>query len=375
VIKSRVVRCALILTFLLAATIVAFGAAKTWRLIDWRNVGSAGIAQVEAVPIRGAVQYVFIRGYDRSKPVLLFLPGGPGESYVPREAEFSRGLEHDFVMAQVEFGVGKAEVYKTSPDIQQYAMDGETIVDVLRKEFGGRPIYLVGHSLGSVQALLIAQHSPEKIVAIATIGQVVDWRRGNELAAVEIRSRAAAHGDQNTLTQLDTFAHSLTSAEDPLTIDFGSVVKQRTLERQYGMDTVTGRHAPETHWLLYLTAPNHSLRQSCNLAYEVPLCQTIAGPKDWLGEWHNLIPGIVGFNAEREVPELKVPYLAIVGTNDWVCPAVLVKEYEDKLIAPSKAFVAIGDAGHYAHFDDPQEFQRIIRQAWVSAIPRMPAGR
>jgi pimeloyl-ACP methyl ester carboxylesterase len=72
------------------------------------------------------------------------------------------------------------------------------------------------------------------------------------------------------------------------------------------------------------------------LAYQVPLCQTIAGSKDWFGEWHNLIPGIVGFNAERDVPELKVPFLAIVGTNDGVCPAVLVKVYEENLIAPSK---------------------------------------
>ena len=338
--------------------------------MDWRNVGQSGIAEVVAVPIRDAVQYVFIRGYDRRKPVLLFLPGGPGESYVPREAEFCRGLEHDFVMAQVELGVGKAEVYKTSPDIKQYALDGEAIVDVLRKKFGGRPIYLVGHSLGSVQALLIAQHSPEKIAAVATIGQVVDWRRGNELAAAEIQSRAAARGDQETLAQLDTFPHTLTSAKDPLMIDFASVVKQRALERQYGMDSVTGRHSPEAHWFLYLTAPNHSLRQSCNLAYEVPLCQTIAGPKDWFGEWHNLLPGVVGFDAAKAVPELKVPFLAIVGTNDWVCPAALVKEYEEKLLAPSKQFLAIKDAGHYAHFDNPIEFQRAIKEAWVPGISK-----
>ena len=313
------------------------------------------------------MQYLFIRSYDRSKPVLLFLPGGPGESFVPREAEFSRGLEHDFVMAQPEFGVGKAEAYKARPDLKQYALDAETMVDVLRKEFGGNPVYLVGHSLGSVQALLIAQHSPGKIAAIATIGQIVDWRRGNVVAAAEIRSRASARGDRKTLAELDTFPHTLTLAKDPLMIDFPSAGKQRDLERKYGMDSVTGRDTPESHWLLYMTAPNHSLRQSCNLAYKVPLCQIIAGSKDWFDEWRNLIPGIVGFDAERDVPELKVPFLAIVGTNDWVSPAVLVKRYEEMLIAPSKAFIEIKHAGHYAHFDDPTEFQRIIEEAWLSA--------
>lgn len=368
---SRVLRRVLLAPLIVVlATILAYCVIKTWRLLDWRNVGQQGIAEVVPVPIRGAVQYIFIRGYDRRKPVLLFLPGGPGESYVPREAEFGRGLEHDFIVANVEFGVGKAEAYKTSPDIGQYAMDGEAIVDVLRKEFGGRPIYLVGHSLGSVQALWIARHSPHKIAAIATIGQTVDWRLGNELAAAEIRSRAAARGDQKTLAELDTFPHTLTLAKDPLMIDFAAAGKQRALEGQYGMDLITGRHTPETHWFLYLTAPNHSLRQSCNLAYKVPLCQTIAGPKDWFGEWHKLIPGIVGFDAERDVPELKVPFLAIVGSNDWVSPAALVKEYEEKLIAPSKKFITINDAGHYAHFDDPKEIERAIREAWVPGTPK-----
>jgi hypothetical protein len=60
----------LIPVLLVVAAILAFGAAKTWRLIDWRNVGTAGIAEVKAVPIRGAVQYIFIRGYDRRKPAV-----------------------------------------------------------------------------------------------------------------------------------------------------------------------------------------------------------------------------------------------------------------------------------------------------------------
>jgi pimeloyl-ACP methyl ester carboxylesterase len=63
-----------------------------------------------------------------------------------------------------------------------------------------------------------------------------------------------------------------------------------------------------------------------------------------------------------------------VGTNYWVSPAVLVKEYEERLIAPTKQFIAIKDAGHYVHFDNPTEFQRVIREAWVLGTPKSTLG-
>lgn len=222
-------------------------AVKIAKWVDWRAAGREGVATVKAVPIRGAEQYLFIRGHDRSKPVLLFLPGGPGESVVPLERIFSRMLEKHFVVAQVEFGVGRAEPYRDAPTIHEFAADAEQMVDALRASYGERPVYLAGSSLGAIQALLIAQRSPEKIAAVVTIGQPVDWAAGNELAAAELARRAAARNDRETLSALAALPRRLVLDDDPLMIDFAAVKRQRALLAPYGMETVLTRQIGRAH--------------------------------------------------------------------------------------------------------------------------------
>lgn len=355
----------ILLLVLVAVPLAALGIGKAYRWVSYTRVGEKGIAEMHAVPVRGVSHYVFLRGRDRENPVLLFLPGGPGESMVPLAQEFTADLQEHFVVAHVEFGVGKAEQYKTTPSMADFIDDAEAIVDHLRFRFGGRPVYLVGHSLGAVQALRISQRSPHKIGALATIGQTVDWRTGNRLTAQRLTRLAAARGDQETVRKISRLPTTLTDAEDPTMIDFAAVKEQRALLRPYGMENVIGNHTAEARWWTYLTAPTHTIPESCNLMYEEEgVCAKIAAEPNWWHQWNGIIPGILQFNAPRDVPELRVPYAAIVGSNDWITPAELTRHYVRTLRAPSKRFVLVEGAGHYAHLDQPQQVQRIIIEAF-----------
>jgi pimeloyl-ACP methyl ester carboxylesterase len=352
------------LTILIIAPAAVVAATKALRWAKYVDVGVKGIVEVESVPLRGTDHYLFLRGEDREKPVLLFLPGGPGESVVPLAQEFSGQLMKHFVVAHVEFAVGKAEQYEATPSLDEFIADGEGMVDHLRSRFGGR-VYLVGHSLGSVQALRIAQRSPEKIAAVASIGQTADWRRGNALTANHLRQMAAARQDMETVREITSLPPTLATAEDPTMIDFAAVKKQRDLLRAYGMENVLEKHTAEARWWAYLTAPTHTISESCNLMYEEGgLCARITGDPNWWHQWSGLIPGILQFNAAREVPVLRTPYTAIVGSNDWITPAQLTKEYVARLNAPSKRFLLVEGAGHYAHLDKPQEVQQLILEAF-----------
>lgn len=358
-------RIGIVLLALLALPFAAFGGTKAYRWAAYQAVGANGIVRTDAVPVRGIRHFLFIRGYDGTKPVLLFLPGGPGESVVPLGQEFTDDLQHDFVVAEVEFGVGKAEQYRETPSLDQFIDDAEALVDHLRSSFGGRPVYLVGHSLGSIQALRIAQRSPEKVAGIATVGQTVDWRAGNVLTANRLRALATRAGDRATVADLARLPATLATSDDPPMIDFASVKTQRDLLDRYGMETVLRKHTAKARWWTYLTAPTHSLADSCNLLYkEGGLCARIAASPNWWQQWHGIIPGVLQFNAPRDVPELKRPYLAIVGSNDWVCPADLTRAYVRGLRAPSKRLVVLNGAGHYAHLDQPRAFQAAIRAAF-----------
>lgn len=200
---------------------------------------------------------------------------------------------------------------------------------------------------------------------MATIGQTVDWRTGNQLAARRLTRLAAERGDQDTLRKISRLPPTLTDAEDPSMIDFAAVKEQRALLRPYGMENVIGNHTAEARWWTYLTAPTHTISESCNLMYEEEgVCAKIAVEPNWWHQWSGIIPGILQFNALRDIPQLQVPYAAIVGSSDWITPAELTRRYVRALRAPSKRLFLVEGAGHYAHLDQPREVKHIIIEAF-----------
>lgn len=348
--------CAILL---LAALVYAGIRGARWA--EWRSVGESGVVFIEDVEVRGVSHALFVRGTDSAAPLLLFLPGGPGESSLPYAEKFTDKLQDHFVVAHAEFGVGRAEQYKEPPTLKDYTADVEALLDELRSKFDNRRVLLVGNSLGAIHALRIAKSSPQKVSGVITIGQTVDWPEGSALSTAELQRRALAAGDTATAKAAAALPQTLTRADDPLMIDFAAVAEQRELLRRYEMEKVAERHVPQARPLTTLTTPTHSLSEACNLMWsEGSLCALIAPHPNWWAQWNAVIPGVLAFDARREIPSLDVPYLAISGTEDWICPARLVKQYAAALTAPYKDIVLIEGAGHYTHLDAPEQFQAAV---------------
>src|SRR4051812_15652082 len=59
---------------------------------------ASGIHEQKAIEIGGIKQWIDIRGEDASKPVLLFLHGGPGNSALSYADRFTNMLQKQFVI-------------------------------------------------------------------------------------------------------------------------------------------------------------------------------------------------------------------------------------------------------------------------------------
>ena len=121
------------------------------------------IAELRKVELNGRKEWISIRGEDRSKPVLLFLAGGPGGSQLAATRYELAKLEKDFIVVNWEQpGSGKSYSAiprkKLAPEI--YVEDGTALVRSLLKEFKQEKLYLLGESWGSALGIFMVKEQP-----------------------------------------------------------------------------------------------------------------------------------------------------------------------------------------------------------------------
>ncbi len=197
------------LGILLAATVVVlillrlYAQHKTAREI--RITDSRGIHSIEKVKLGGLDQWIQIRGEDRSKPILLFLHGGPGFPQMPF-SHLNAELEKEFVVVQWDQrGAGKSNSWsipKETMKVEQFVSDTHDLVQMLLRRFRARKCYLVAHSWGSVFGTLVVARDPQLFCAYVSIGQVADYPESQQVRYQFALDAARRDQNEKALTTL-----------------------------------------------------------------------------------------------------------------------------------------------------------------------------
>ena len=144
------------------------------------------VSEENFVFINGIEQWVTING-NPSKPVILFLHGGPGSPLSPYAEKLYKDLEKDFVVVQWDQrGTGRT-FGKTAPEeltpeylienplsLELMANDGIAVTQYLLKHLGKQKIILFGTSWGSALGVKMASKHPELYYAYVGHSQIVD---------------------------------------------------------------------------------------------------------------------------------------------------------------------------------------------------------
>src|SRR5689334_13007637 len=99
-----------------------------------------GISELQPVELGGYPQWLLIRGQDVSRPLLLFLHGGPGESNMWLAHYTMKELEKYFVCVNWDQrGTGKSFRPGPNPEsmtIDQFVQDTIALIELLLARFG-----------------------------------------------------------------------------------------------------------------------------------------------------------------------------------------------------------------------------------------------
>ena len=309
------------------------------------------ISVIEKIMLGGQEQYLFIRGADIAKPVMLFLHGGPGSPEISFMKNYNRDIENDFIMVYWEQrGAGKSYSENIPPEsmnLEQFISDTRELSEYLAKRFNQEKIYLMGHSWGSLLGILTAYQHPERFHAYFGIGQVAQQYEGERISFEWVKEQAHQKNDKDAIKKLSAlkFPDSLASSTE--WIEF--VMNERNYVSQYGgaMREITSM------WpMVKLVLGDEVYTFSDKINYM----------KGNLFSLEHLWPAVIHTNLFNEIDSMQVPVYIFQGIYDYQTPYPVAEEFFNQLKAPEKEFFTFTNSAHSPLMEEVDKFNSIVRE-------------
>jgi len=353
--KKWVILAVTLLCFTIVVCIIlppSFG--KTKPFIDESgHILEGSISEKIFVDINGALLGMFIMAKDNSKPVLLFLGGGPGIPEYFLEQELPSGLENEFVVCYLEYR-GTSLSYKSgiaaeSMTIEQYVSDAVDTTNYLRERFGQDKIYLMGHSFGTYVGLNAAYEYPELYHAYIAMSQLTDAKESEILAYNYMYEQYKSQGNEKMMKQFEEYP--IAEFEDAFRAYSMSDLRDAAM---HGLGVGTTHAMRSVIWGIFFP----SLR-----------C-TVYTPMERINIWRgkafaqttSVAISARHFKAFEEIPEIDVPVYFFAGIYDYTVCYSLQKEYYEQIKAPLKAFYTFNNSAHSPLFEETEKSMEILSQ-------------
>ncbi len=293
--------------------------------------GVRPIAELKKIDINGRTEWLSIRGEDRTKPVMLFLAGGPGGSHLATARHYFKSLESSYVVVIWEQPGASKSLGAIDPadiTLDTYLDDGAEVVNYLRNEFKQSKIFLMGESWGSALGLMMVEQHPEFYYSFIGTGQMVDFLETEIIDYQMALDDARKNGNDGLVAKL----------EEQGPPPYSSGVALKTIAYLSPLNGIMARTGQLN------SAPVSTLDGYLGVEY---------GLLDKLNYFWGLFRTLDVFYSKLYSVDLRerclsldVPIYVFHGRYDFNAPASLVEDYMQRLKAPAKSLVYFEHSGH-----------------------------
>jgi pimeloyl-ACP methyl ester carboxylesterase len=321
------------------------------------HIQAGSLSEKIRVNINGIEQGMFIKGKNRSNPVLLWVHGGPGIPDYFLGEQYPTGLEDLFTVVWWEQrGTGlsfASDIPPRTMTVDQFISDTHEVTDYLRERFGQEKIYLLGHSWGSFIGIQAAARAPERYHAYIGMAQMVHQLKSEKLAYDYMLAAYKDRGDMDMVRALKKAPVTMADGTPRGYLD----VRDNAMHR-LGIGTthdmksvVTGIFLPSWRF------PEYTVMEKLNLWRGRSFSRSF-------GLWER----IIRVDLARTLPRLDLPVYFFHGVYDYTCSFNLAEEYFRTLRAPMKGFYRFEGSAHSPILEEPHLARDILRADVLAGI-------
>lgn len=307
------------------------------------------ISEKIRVKINGIDQGMFIKSKDGTRPVLLFLHGGPGMPEYFLTKRYPTGLEDIFTVVwwdQRGSGLSyNAEVPLETMTVEQMISDTLEVTEYLRKRFGKEKIFLMAHSGGSHIGIQAAARAPELFHAYLGVAQMSFQLRSESMAYEYMLKQFKNNGNKRMVRKLEKAPPTV---DAPLPSSYAALRDKAMHGLGIGTthdmrSVITGVFLPS--WLFR----EYTLGEKIGL---------------WRGKFTSmrlLRDAVFATDLSKNVRELDLPVYFFHGIFDQTVSYTLARSYFAELKAPLKGFYTFDRSAHSPMFEEPEKMRKILQ--------------
>lgn len=336
----------LLLTFISIVTIllILFVSSKMVPFSDVNGqVLPGSLSEKSWVPINGVEMGMIIKTRDQTRPVLLFIHGGPGMPEYWLNASYPSRLDELFtVVWWDQRGAGlsyNAQIPPETMTTAQMVADTIAVTQYLRQRFQQNKIYLMAHSFGTYVGIQAAAQAPELFHAYIGVAQSVNLPLSEELAYEFM---------------LDFYTDDKKNLELLKKAPYGTAAYERIRDQvmhEAGIGTTHKIYSVFSG--IFLAVMKH---REYMLKEKIQIWQGKAFSQNTV-----LNDEFRQANLSDIVTRLKLPVLFFSGVYDYTVNHHLSEVYLEEIQAPEKHFYLFEDSAHSPIFEEPQVVLTILK--------------